>query len=115
MLTQFARSTLGAVFLFAFVLTARAELNPATTLPVSPQITVGKLPNGLTYYLQKNSRPLKKLELRLVVKAGSILEDDDQQGYAHLLEHMAFNGSTNFKKQELVSYWRASASSSGPT
>ena len=104
MLTHFARRTLGTVFLFAFVLTARAELNPATPLPVSPQVVVGKLPNGLSYYLQKNSRPLNKLELRLVVKAGSILEDDDQQGYAHLLEHMAFNGSTNFKKQELVSY-----------
>ncbi len=104
MLTRLARSAFGAVFLFTLVLPARAELNVALPLPVSPNVVVGKLPNGLTYYLQKNSRPLKKLELRLVVNAGSILEDEDQQGYAHLLEHMAFNGSTHFKKQELVSY-----------
>ena len=83
---------------------AQAAYDLAARLPVSPQVLVGKLPNGLTYYLQKNGRPEKKLELRLVIKAGSILEDDDQQGYAHLLEHMAFNGSTHFKKQELVSY-----------
>ena len=52
------------------------------TLPVGPQVKVGKLANGLTYYIQKNGRPEKRLELRLVVKAGSILEDDDQQGLA---------------------------------
>ena len=74
------------------------------TLPISPRIKVGKLPNGLTYYIQKNTKPEKKVELRLAVKAGSILEDDDQQGLAHLTEHMAFNGSTHFKKHELISY-----------
>ena len=103
MFKLFARSAAG-ISLFAFVLAAQAQMNPATPLPVSPQVVIGKLPNGLTYYLQKNGRPEKKLELRLVIKAGSILEDDDQQGMAHLLEHMAFNGSTHFKKQELVSY-----------
>ncbi|WP_245213925.1 pitrilysin family protein [Rhodoferax sp. AJA081-3] len=74
------------------------------TLPVGPQVLVGQLPNGLTYYIQKNSRPEKRLELRLAVKAGSILEDEDQLGLAHVVEHMAFNGSTHFKKHELVSY-----------
>lgn len=73
-------------------------------LPPGPQVKVGKLPNGLTYYIQKNTKPAQKLELRLVVKAGSILEDDDQQGLAHFTEHMAFNGSTNFKRNELVSW-----------
>nr|WP_308936691.1 insulinase family protein [Duganella radicis] len=58
----------------------------------------------MTYYIQSNGRPEKKLELRLVVKAGSILEDEDQQGLAHFTEHMAFNGSTHFKRNELVSY-----------
>ena len=75
-----------------------------TRFPVGPQVKVGKLANGLTYYIQKNGKPEKRLELRLVVKAGSILEDDDQQGLAHFTEHMAFNGSTNFKKHELISY-----------
>ncbi|MFL6659232.1 MAG: M16 family metallopeptidase [Massilia sp.] len=104
MFKQFARLTLSAVLLCASVCTTAAAINPAARLPVSPLVKIGKLPNGLTYYLQKNKRPENKLELRLVVKAGSILEDDDQQGMAHLVEHMAFNGSTHFKKQELVSY-----------
>jgi zinc protease len=104
MLKHLVRSALGTVFLCAVLCTARAAIDPATPLPVSPLVKVGKLPNGLTYYLQKNGKPEKKLELRLVVKAGSILEDDDQQGMAHLVEHMAFAGSTHFKKQELVSY-----------
>lgn len=73
-------------------------------VPVGPQVKVGQLPNGLTYYIQRNNKPEKKLELRLVVKAGSILEDEDQQGLAHFTEHMAFNGSTHFKKTELISY-----------
>jgi zinc protease len=73
-------------------------------LPIDPAVKVGKLPNGLTYYIRKNVRPEKKAELRLVVNAGSILEDDDQLGLAHFTEHMAFNGSKNFKKNELVSF-----------
>ncbi|MDB5959249.1 MAG: peptidase [Massilia sp.] len=83
---------------------AHGAIKLGDPIPVGPQVKVGKLPNGLTYYIQKNSRPEKKLELRLVVKAGSILEDDDQRGLAHLLEHMAFNGSTHFKKWQLISY-----------
>jgi zinc protease len=73
-------------------------------LPIDPAIKVGKLPNGLTYYIRKNVRPEKKAELRLVVNAGSILEDDDQLGLAHFTEHMAFNGSKNFAKNDLVSF-----------
>jgi zinc protease len=83
---------------------AHAALNLADPVPVGPQVVVGKLPNGLTYYIQKNSRPEKRLELRLVVKAGSALEDEDQRGLAHFAEHMAFNGSTHFQKSELISY-----------
>ena len=73
-------------------------------IPYSSKLTKGKLANGLTYYLQKNSKPEQKVELRLVIKAGSILEDDDQQGLAHFTEHMAFNGSRHFKKNDLVSF-----------
>jgi zinc protease len=69
-----------------------------------PQVKVGKLANGLTYYVQRNGRPQHRLELRLVVKAGSILEDEDQLGLAHFVEHMAFNGSTHFRRHELVSW-----------
>jgi zinc protease len=83
---------------------ASAALRLDTPIPPGPQVKVGKLANGLTWYVQRNARPEGKLELRLVVKAGSILEDDDQRGLAHFVEHMAFNGSTSFSKRELVSY-----------
>ena len=73
-------------------------------MPVDPQITMGKFANGLRYYIRANKKPEKRAELRLVIKAGSILEDDDQQGLAHLVEHMAFNGTQHFPKQELVQF-----------
>lgn len=73
-------------------------------LPIDPNVKVGRLSNGLVYYIRKNIKPEKKIELRLAVNAGSILEDDDQQGLAHFTEHMAFNGSKNFKKNDLVSF-----------
>ena len=90
--------------LVAVTWSAQATLNLEDSIPVGPQVKLGKLDNGLTYYIHKNRQPAKRLELRLVVKAGSILEDDDQLGLAHYTEHMAFNGSTHFKKHELVSY-----------
>ena len=100
---------ISAAFLISCTLLARADATLADIklsdpLPLGPQVKVGKLANGLSYYIQKNARPEKKLELRLVVKAGSILEDEDQQGLAHFTEHMAFNGSSHFKKSELISY-----------
>ena len=73
-------------------------------LPVTPNVKVGKFSNGLTYYIRKNVKPEKKVELRLAVNAGSILEDKDQQGLAHFTEHMGFNGSKHFKKNELVDF-----------
>jgi len=108
MTARFVRTALFTAVLLATPLAASvanaAQLDLNAPLPVSPQLKVGKLPNGLTYYIQQNRKPEHKLELRLVVKAGSILEDEDQQGLAHFTEHMAFNGSTHFKKHELVSY-----------
>lgn len=81
---------------------AQAALNLSD--PVSIEQQVGQLANGLTYYIQKNARPEKRLELRLVVKAGSVLEDDNQRGQAHFVEHTTINGSKHFKKHELISY-----------
>lgn len=75
-----------------------------TPVPVDPTLKIGKLNNGLTYYLKQNKVPEKKAELRLVVNAGSILEDDHQAGLAHFTEHMAFNGTKNFKKTEMTDY-----------
>src|SRR5215212_2394464 len=75
-----------------------------TPLPVDSKVKIGTLPNGIRYYIRQNSRPEKRAELRLVVNAGSILEDNDQRGLAHFVEHTAFNGTTNFKKNDLISY-----------
>ncbi len=73
-------------------------------MPVDPQITMGQFKNGLRYYIRTTKKPEKRAELRLVVKAGSILEDDDQLGLAHFVEHMAFNGTKNFPKHELLAF-----------
>lgn len=102
LLSPFRTVLLCALVLIGFV--ASAQLKLSDPMPVSPEIKIGKLSNGLTYYIRKNSRPEKKVELRLVVKVGSIMEDDDQQGLAHFTEHMAFNGTKNFKKNEMVSF-----------
>lgn len=73
-------------------------------LPVDSSVTIGKLPNGLRYYIRVNHEPRNRAELRLVVNAGSILEDSSQRGVAHFVEHMAFNGTTHFARQQLVDY-----------
>lgn len=71
---------------------------------MDPKIRKGTLENGFTYYIRKNTKPENRVEMRLVVNAGSILEDQDQLGLAHFTEHMAFNGTKNFEKNELVDY-----------
>lgn len=83
-------------------------------IPLDPAVTTGKLANGLTYFIRKNERPAHRVMLRLAVKAGSLDEADDQQGLAHMLEHMAFNGSTHFKPGELVSYFESVGAKLGP-
>src|SRR3954453_8220463 len=65
-------------------------------LPVDPKVKIGTLPNGLRYYIRKNTRPEKRAELRLVVNAGSVLEESNQLGLAHFIEHTAFNGTKHF-------------------
>ncbi len=77
------------------------------TIPVDPLITVGTLPNGLRYYVRENRLPQGRAELRLVVKAGSVLEEEDQRGLAHFVEHMAFNGTLHFPKQEITSFMQS--------
>ena len=79
-----------------------ADLNQ--TIPNDPDVRIGKLENGLTYYIRKNAKPEKKVDLRLVLNAGSILETDKQVGLAHFLEHMVFNGTKTFPKNELINY-----------
>ena len=65
-------------------------------MPVDPEVVTGTLPNGLRYYVRPNAKPARRAELRLVVKAGSVLEDEDQRGLAHFVEHMEFEGTSHF-------------------
>ena len=73
-------------------------------LQQDPEVISGTLDNGLKYYIKQNAKPEKRLELRLYINAGSIVEDDDQRGLAHFVEHMAFNGTKNFPRTEMVDY-----------
>src|SRR6195256_3772881 len=89
-------------------------LDLSAALPLDPAIRTGTLPNGLKYFVRRNGRPEKRVSLRLAVKSGSLEEADDQQGLAHLIEHMAFNGSAHFKSGELVSYFERLGARLGP-
>ena len=88
--------------------TAIAQQIGGDLLPVDKEVLIGKLPNGLTYYIRHNEQPKNRAELYLVNKAGSILETDAQQGLAHFTEHMAFNGTRDFPKNALVNYLQKS-------
>ena len=93
--------------------TTAAEL--AQKLPIDPDTTTGTFANGLKYYVRRNGLPEKRAELRLVVNAGSLLEEDDQQGLAHFVEHMAFNGTKNFPKGDIVSFMESIGMRFGPS
>lgn len=94
-------------FIAALVLASSGSVDAQvsnTKIPMASDVKIGQLPNGLKYYIKYNAKPEKKVELRLVVNAGSILEDDDQQGLAHFMEHMNFNGLKHFPGNELIHY-----------
>jgi len=73
-------------------------------IPNDPDVKIGTLPNGLTYYIRKNSEPKNRAELYLATRVGSLMEEDNQQGLAHFTEHMAFNGTKDFPKNEIINY-----------
>ena len=85
------------VLLFIFSITVFSK-----PLENSSNLVTGKLPNGITYYIYKNKKPEEKAELNLVVKAGSLYETEQEQGLAHFLEHMAFNGTTKYEKNDMI-------------
>ena len=116
-------STLLLIILLSIFCQAGAQEKPADQplvksldqlLPLDPTVTIGKLENGFSFYIRQNRRPENRAELRLVVNAGSILEDDDQLGLAHFVEHMAFNGTEHFAKQELVKFMESIGMRFGP-
>jgi zinc protease len=106
--------TFGVLLLLVAAAAAAQTFNPQDVIPLDKAIHTATLPNGLKYFVRQNSRPAKRVSLRLAVKAGSVNEADDQQGLAHLIEHMAFNGSDHFKPGELVSYFESTGSRLGP-
>ena len=92
-----------------------AERAPLTApMPTDPAVRTGMLPNGLRYWIRANEEPANRAELRLVVNAGSVLEASTQRGLAHLVEHMAFNGTRRFPKQKIVSYLESVGMRFGP-
>jgi zinc protease len=93
---------------------ASPPLDLGAALPFDPAVRTGTLDNGLTFYVRQNARPANRLLLRLAVKAGSLDEADDQQGLAHFVEHMAFNGSRHFAPGELIAYFEKIGARLGP-
>jgi zinc protease len=81
-----------------------AQVTGSPRVPTDPAVRVGRLSNGLRYYVRHNETPKGRAEFRLVINAGSILEDDDQRGLAHFTEHLAFNGSAHFPHQGIIDY-----------
>ncbi len=108
------KRSLGVALLLALPGALGAQDRMTQPLPVDSQVTVGTLPNGLRYYVRKNGKPEQRAEFRLVVRIGSVVEDDDQQGLAHFAEHMAFNGTAHFEKQQLVDYLESIGMRFGP-
>ncbi|MFC2138833.1 M16 family metallopeptidase, partial [Bacteroidota bacterium] len=88
----------------AINLSSQQKLNLEDKLPVDSNIKIGKLDNGLTYYVRQNKLPEKRVEMRLVINAGSLQETENQLGLAHFVEHMCFSGTKNFEKNELVNF-----------
>lgn len=106
------------ILLIAFIWSATincfAQIDYNAPIPIDPKVRTGTLPNGMKYYVRQNSKPEKRAEFRLAVNAGSNFEEDNQQGIAHLTEHLAFNGTKNFKKNELIDYLESVGTKFGP-
>ncbi|MGE0593137.1 MAG: M16 family metallopeptidase [Vicinamibacterales bacterium] len=103
-----------ALLLVACLQSPATAQDLAAELALDPAVRSGRLDNGLTYFIRPNARPARRVLLRLAVKAGSVDEADDQRGLAHMLEHMAFNGSAHFAPGELVTYLESVGSRFGP-
>ncbi|QJB38655.1 insulinase family protein [Chitinophaga oryzae] len=98
---HWAAAGLSFLLLSGNVAMAQQEDQP---MPLDTAVRTGKLANGFTYYIRRNEEPSKRVLFYLVNKVGSVLEDEDQLGLAHFMEHMNFNGTRHFKKNELIDY-----------
>src|SRR5450756_2352071 len=116
---RFALLSAGALFGSAFAGAGVASAQQpsgaaAAPLPFDPAVKIGTLSNGMRYYIRENHKPEKRAELRLVVNAGSVLEDEDQRGLAHMVEHMAFRGTKRFAGNQISSYLESVGMRYGP-
>ncbi len=90
--------------LLLLVVTTLVTAQPTQNVPVDPKVRYGKLPNGLTYYIRANKQPKNRAEFYIAQNVGAILENDNQNGLAHFLEHMAFNGTKNYPGKGIINY-----------
>jgi zinc protease len=98
----------------ALIFSQDINFKPEGKVPFDVKVIYGKLDNGLTYYIRENKRPEQRAEFYLLVNAGAMQEDDDQNGLAHFCEHMAFNGTKNFEKKEILNYLQSIGMKFGP-
>lgn len=101
------KSLVVMAFALAVLLTGCASTKKNTEdipLPFNPDVLTGKLDNGMSYYIMQNVYPVNRIVLRLAVNVGSIAEEENERGVAHLIEHMAFNGTEHFEKNSLIDY-----------
>ncbi|MFW6245907.1 MAG: M16 family metallopeptidase, partial [Tangfeifania sp.] len=109
------KNLLIVIFLLStFWLGAQENIELKDPIPIDPKVSKGVLENGMTYYVRANDEPKNRAELMLVVKVGSVDEDEDQLGLAHFAEHLAFNGTKNFPKHELINYFESIGMEFGP-
>ena len=102
-MTHFLRKMAAAWIILGSVSVGFAQ-QQTPPIPTDPNVRIGKLDNGLTYYIRHNELPEKRADFYIAQKVGSILEEDNQRGLAHFLEHMCFNGTKNFPDKTLIQY-----------
>lgn len=95
---------LGILLLFPVMMIAQQNEMMKQSLPLDPAIKFGKLENGLTYYIRHNEEPKDRASFYIIQNVGAMLEEDDQNGLAHFLEHMAFNGTKHFEGKGIINY-----------
>lgn len=93
------------LIVFSFVSCQSTDVSGTRELQLNPKIVSGQMDNGMSYYVMNNQNPENRITLRLVVKAGSCVEEDDQKGVAHFIEHLAFNGTEHFEKNSIVDFF----------
>lgn len=102
------------ILFISFTISVFGQTDLNELIPTDENVKIGKLDNGLTYYIRHNVKPKDRAEFFLVVNAGAVLEEDDQDGLAHFCEHMAFNGTKNFQKHEIINYLQSIGMKFGP-